>query len=273
MLNRIAIPTLFAIFLLIGCKTGKVGGTADCPKKDADELVNLLKSKSETNYTFYYSKISCQVKDSKKSQSFKTTLKMRPDSALSGVLKVAGIVGAAYLTDQDTVAFTNKLTKCYSKNTYKSFSDRFGIDLNYQLLQDMILGKPFGLNDSTELYPHKNEQYYVLASHDKKMMKKLLENNLSDEEASEIFIRYKLDCGTLALAQIEINAPSMLTHIIIDYVERQEVEGSDFPKETKIKILNPMDSTFINLDYGTPKLNDPKSIKINIPDSYSECKE
>ena len=103
-------------------------------------------------------------------------------------------------------------------------------------------------------------------------MKKLAENNLSDIESNEIFVQYKLDCGTLKLAQIEINAPALLTHVWIDYKARQEVEGSDLPKETVIKIVNPKDSTFINLDYGTPTLNTPKSIKLNIPSTYSECK-
>jgi hypothetical protein len=272
MLNKVATIIFLSLFLLVGCKTGKVGGTADCPKKDAEELITLLKSKSETKFTFYYSKISCKVIDSEKSQSFKTTLKMQPDSALSGVLKVAGIIGAAYLADQDTVAFTNKLKKCYFKKDYQILADQFGMDLNYKLLEDMILGKPFGLTDSTQLYPKKDDSLYVLASHDKKMMKKLAENNLSDTESSELFIQYKLDCGTLKLAQIEINAPAMLTHIIINYIERQEIEGSDLPKQTVIKIENPKDTTIINLNYGKPTLNSKKSVKINIPSSYSECK-
>ncbi|MEO9532479.1 MAG: DUF4292 domain-containing protein [Crocinitomicaceae bacterium] len=265
------LPFFVLAFVITACKTTKLGGTSDCPKKEATELVDLLKAKAVSDYTYFSAKIDMDVKDSQGSKSFKTTLRMRTDSAFSGVLKVAGIIGAAYLADKDSISFTNKLKKCYSKKDFKSLKEQFGLDLNYKLLEDMILGKPFGLNTIEELYPLKADHYYVLASHDKKIMKRLEENNLTDEEVSELFIQYKIDCGTLQLSQIQINAPSLFTSVTIDYIERQEVDGYDLPKQTKIKIVNPKDSTFISMDYGSPKLNDPSNIRISIPDSYNEC--
>jgi hypothetical protein len=268
-------PYLIHVFLLtimlVGCKTTKLGGTVDCPKKDASELVNLLQEKAKSNFSFFTAKIDMNVKDSKSSKSFKTTLRMRPDSAFSGNLKIAGFLGAAYLADQDTISFTNRLKKCYFKKDYQILADQFGMDLNYKLLEDMILGKPFGLSTINELYPIKDDHCFILASHDRKIMKRLEDNNLTDKESSEIFIQYKLDCGTLKLAQIQINAPSMFTSITIDYLSRQDVGGNDLPKETAIKIISPKDSTFITMDYGTPELNDPSTIRISIPDSYDEC--
>ena len=269
--STILFALTFVLLLFASCKTTMVGGTVDCPKKDASELVDLLKAKSISNFTFFSAKIDMNVKDSKKSQSFKTTIRMRQDSAFSGVLKVAGIIGAAYLADKDTISFTNKLKKCYFKKDYKILAEQFGMDLNYQLLEDMILGKPFGLNTITELYPIKDDQFYVLASHDKKIMKRMEEHNLTDEENMELFIQYKMHCETLNLAQIQINAPSLFTSITIDFIKRQDVEGIDFPEETHIKILNPKDSTFITMEYGSIELNDPATIRISIPDSYNEC--
>lgn len=272
MKNSLLIPLIAVGLLFVGCKTTKVGGTADCPKRDANELVEELKKKSASNFTFFYAKMSCKVITGESSQSFKTSLKMKPDSAIGGVLKVMGIVGAAYKADTDTVQFTNKLKKCYFKKDYQIMTQQFGLELDYKLLEDMILGKPFGLSSLEALYPIKNDSMYVLASHDKKMMQKLADNNLSDIESEDKYIQYKLDCGTLQLAQIEINAPSLLTHITINYTERQEVEKIDFPKLTNIQIENPKDTTSIILSYDDIRLNNPKTIKINIPDSYSECK-
>lgn len=272
MKNSLLIPLIAVGLLFVGCKTTKVGGTADCPKRDANELVEELKKKSASNFNFFYAKMSCKVITGESSQSFKTSLKMKPDSAIGGVLKVMGIVGAAYMADTDTVQFTNKLKKCYFKKDYQIMTQQFGLELDYKLLEDMILGKPFGLSSLEALYPIKNDSMYVLASHDKKMMQKLADNNLSDIESEDKYIQYKLDCGTLQLAQIEINAPSLLTHITINYTERQEVEKIDFPKLTNIQIENPKDTTSIILSYDDIRLNNPKTIKINIPDSYSECK-
>lgn len=271
MKNSLIITFAAVGLMLASCKTTKVGGTADCPKRDANELVEILKKKSENNFDFFYAKMSCEVAGGETSQSFKTSLKMKLDSAMAGVLKVMGIVGAAYMADQDTVQFTNKLKKCYFKKDYQIMTQQFGLELDYKLLEDMILGKPFGLASLEALYPIKNDSMYVLASHDKKMMQKLADNNLSDLESEDKYIQYKLDCGTLKLAQIEINAPSLLTHIIINFTERQEVEKIDFPKLTVISIENPKDTTNITLTYDDIRLNNPKTIKINIPDTYSEC--
>ena len=259
------------IFLIFSCKTTRLGGTADCPKKDADETIELLRSKSKTPFEFYYSKIGVTVKDSKSSNSFKTSLKLRTDSAFAGILKVAGIVGAAYLADTDTIAFTNKIKKCYFKKDFAFMKEKFGMDLNYGLMQELLLGQPFGLNTLQELYPLKDDHYYVLASHDKKAIARLESGALEENEAEDFFFRYKIDCGTMELGQILINVPSMLTAIQIDFVKRQKVEGISFPEQTEIKIVSPQDSTFISLDYGTTTLNDYKKLSISIPDSYNEC--
>lgn len=259
------------IFLVFSCKTGKIGGTADCPKKNTDETIELLRSKSVTPFEFFYSKISVTVKDSKSSNSFKTSLKLRTDSAFSGILKVAGIVGAAYLGDQDTIAFTNKLKKCYFKKDFGFLKEKFGMDLNYGLMQELLLGQPFGLKTLDELYPLKDDHYYVLASHDKKAIERLESGALEEDEIEDFFIRYKIDCGTMELGQILVNAPAMLTSIQIDFVKRKEVDGVSLPDQTKIKVVSPQDSTFISLNYGTTTLNNFKKISISIPDSYNEC--
>lgn len=271
MQNRNWIYLLGFVFLVYSCKTGKIGGTADCPKKDTEETIELLRSKSKTPFEFYYTKLGVTVKDSESSNSFKTSLKLRTDSAFAGILKVAGIVGAAYLADTDTIAFTNKIKRCYFKKDFGFLVEKFGMDLNYGLMQELLLGQPFGLNTVQELYPLKDDHYYVLASHDKKAIDRLTTGALEEDEVEDFFFRYKIDCGTMELGQILINAPSMLTSIQIDFVKRQEVDGYSLPQETEIKVVSPKDSTFISLDYGTTTLNDYKKISISIPDSYNEC--
>jgi hypothetical protein len=262
---------LFVGLTISACKTTKVGGTADCPSKEVDDLITVLKNKRQTNFEFFYGKIGMEVKDSKQSNSFKASIKMRPDSAFSGTIKVAGIIGAAFLVDQDTVAFTNKLKKCYKKESYNVLTEMFGADVDYDFMEALLLGQPIGLNLVGELYPLKDDRYYVLSSHDRKAVDRLDNSNLNDEEMMQLFVRYKLNCNDLTLAQILVDSPKDNVSITIDYVERQVVNEIDLPKETKIKIVSEEDSTFISMDYNEPTFNEPKKIRLNIPDSYSEC--
>ena len=138
-------------------------------------------------------------------------------------------------------------------------------------MEALVLGQPIGENLIDEFYPLKDEQYYVLSSHDKKAIDRLENLNLNDDEMEMLFIRYKLNCTDLTLAQILIDSPKDAVRIKIDFTSRQTVENIDFPEKTNIRIDTPLDSIFINLDYGDPSFNDPKKVQLNIPDSYSAC--
>jgi hypothetical protein len=273
MWSKVSILVLMvcSVLAIASCKTTHVGGTADCPKRSYEELIELLNAKSITTFSDYSAKISINVKDSKSNNSFKTTLRMRTDSAFAGVMKVAGIIGAGYYGDKDSIIFTNKLKKCFVREDYKTLSQKFGMDLNYNLMEELILGKPFGLSTVEELMPLKDEGHYTLASHDKKAFARLEAGSLEEGELEDVFVQYKLNCETLNLAQILINVPSMLSSVSIIFVKRQDVSGLDFPEETEIKIITPLDSTFISLSYDVPELNDPKTVSISIPDSYNAC--
>lgn len=271
MQNRILLIIMFVGLILSACKTTKVGGTVDCPSKQVDDLVLVLKNKRVTPFDFLYSKIDVDIKDSKQSNSFKAYLKMKPDSAFAGTIKVAGIIGAAFLVDQDTVAFTNKLKKCYKKESFSVLTEMFGADVDYDFMEALVLGQPIGLDQVAEFYPLKDDKFYVLSSHESKVMDRVDNNNLSDEEQQQLYVRYSLNCGDLTLARIQVNSPKDGVAISIVYTERQTAENIDFPKETNIKIVTAEDSTMIKLDYGEPLFNDPKSVRLSIPDSYSEC--
>lgn len=180
-------------------------------------------------------------------------------------------MGAAYLVDQDSVGFTNRLKKCYKKEGYSFLKEMFGSDVTYSFMQDLILGHPLAIETIEQLYPVKNDRFYVLGSHDKKAFQRLENMELETEEMEEVFIQYYLDCSNLKLARILVDSPLNGTKIDIKFEERQEIDSLDFPKKTSVKINTPIDSIFINLDYNEPDLNDRKSIHLSIPDSYELC--
>lgn len=253
------------------CRNSKIGGTTECPGKEVEVLSALLKHQTQKDFTFFYSRVKIDVKDSKQDMSFSTTLKMKPDSALAGTVKKANIIGAQFLIDKDTFAYTMRMEKCYKKSSFEALSGTFGTEVNYDFVQQLLLGQAVGVEAWEQLYPLKDEQFYVLASHDRKAFQRLDAYNLNDEERNDIFIKYILDCGSLQLARIEVNVPKDQTVIAIHFIKRQDVDGVNLPEQTSIKIVTPTDSTFIDLEYSKTSLNDPKPIDLSIPDSYSEC--
>ncbi|MBD3639277.1 MAG: DUF4292 domain-containing protein [Crocinitomicaceae bacterium] len=253
------------------CKTSRVGGTDDCPKRQLEELTPILRHQMQKELSFVYAKVKVDVKDSDRSNSFNASVKMKPDSAFAGTVKVAGIIGAAYLVDQDTFAYKHKINNCFKKESFATLTKTFGTEVNYSFVQQLILGQAIGIENLETLYPLKNKHFYVIGSHNDKAFQRLEGYNLSDEEQNDIFIKYILDCKELKLVRIEINVPKDSVVIGIDFTKRQTVEGFDFPEETNIKIVTPEDSSFIDIEYTRISLNDPRRIELSIPDSYSEC--
>jgi len=159
------------------------------------------------------------------------------------------------------------LPESYFKENFNYLTAIFGTEIEYEFFQSLVLGLPIGL-DSEIKYNYKHTRdFYILSSYKKKDLRKI-----ESEEEDAIFVQYYLNTTTLQLDRISIQVPSDTVAIDIDYTNRVDYEGFMLPEQTLIKIVQPKDSIFINLDFGSVKLNDCREIDINIPESYVKCK-
>lgn len=243
----------------------------DLKNRSDKELREILFEKSNIGYHFFYAKINVDIVDSKQSQSFKTNLKLNVDTACGGTLNAAAFVFGGYMVNQDSVMFKVKGKKCYVAEPLSYVSNLFGAELEFELIQQLILGLPFGLDEETKYVQLKADDHYVLSTHKKGKYKKLEQDKLKEEDANDIFIQYHIGGQSLALDAINVQAPADSVAIDITFLERIEEEGHSFPGKTEIKIVHPKDSVFISLEYGSIKLNEKRSISFNIPDSYERC--
>lgn len=269
-LNCIVGMLLLAV-VTSGCKTGNMAKTTTCPKMETAALMRHLNASSSVPLTAYSSKIAVRIKRGRSSNSFKTTVKIQADSAFSGIVKVAGIVAAAYLADRDTFTFTHKIKKCYFKEGYEQLSQRWGVAVSYALLEALLLGKPLALQAVEQWYPLRNDRYHVLSSHDKRAVRRLQNDQLTAGERQDFFVQYQFDCQSTQLVHTLVDVPSLSTAIRLNYTERQVVDGVDLPAETTIHIHSPEDTTSIELSYSATALNRPKRIGIHIPTTYHAC--
>lgn len=258
------LPTL-AFCLMLSCRTAK-DVTDNNNRLNDKEAQEILFSKDSLNFWFFYSKIGIDFKDGTRSNSFSATVKMRTDSAFCGTLSYGPVIGGTYLVNKDSIYFTNKRDKCYINENFSTLSAIFGTDIEYSFFQSLILGLPLGI-DKTIKYNHKNtKEYSILSSYKKKDLRKI-----DDLEEDNIFVQYYINSSTLHLDRISIQVPSDTVEIEIEYLNRQATNEFYFPELTKLKIVHPRDSIFINFEYGSIKLNERKDIDINIPENYVKC--
>lgn len=253
--------------LVYSCRTAKDVTDQNTKRLNDKEVEELLFSKDSLPFFFVYAKIGVDFKNNVRSNSFKATVKMKTDSAFSGTLSVGPVIGGTYLVTADSIFFTDKINDCYFKENLNFLSDLFGTTIEYDFFQSLVLGMPIGLDYSIKYNIRHTRDYYILSSYKNRDLRKI------DQDGEDnIFVQYYLNTETLELDKIGIQVPTDTVTIDIDFKTRELVDSLMFPKQTSIKIVHPRDSIFIDLDYGSIKINERKEIDINIPPSYVKCK-
>jgi len=271
--STLYIITILLVFVSFSCKTIVPGMVTK--RISEKKLTAELFKNSGIDYDFFYTKINVEFKDSKKSQSFRSSIKMRIDSAFSGTISKGPIIVATYLINKDSVKSTNKLAKCYFTENLSYISSIIGVELEYKEFQNLLVGKPLYIDEAINYKQIKDKlkHYYILSSHKKRKFKRIDKEtlNLDKEKNNDIYIKYYFSPDSLDLVKMNIEIPGDTVSIDINYEQTQVLDTYLVPELTTIKIVHPRDSIFIELDYSKLKINQPKTIKFSVPSTYVDC--
>lgn len=259
------------IALTTSCGTSKNAQTAfKLEKRNDKELMAHLAEQDEIGYDFFTVRIGVDLESEAQNAAFSIYVNMRVDSAFSGSIKKASFVVGSYLVTQDSLFYVDKLKDCYMVQPLLYFSTMFGTDVEYDFLQDLILGKAIGFDPEEKYRQLDAPDHYILSTHKERAYKKL-ENDRLNVKEDLILIQYHMHGESLDLQKIEMDVPADTAAISIAYTEKKEVDGFMVPEETLIQISTPQDTVKLTLNYATVRINDPRRIRIKIPEDYSAC--
>ena len=215
---------------------------------------------------YFYSKIKVSYIDDERSVSFKTSVNVVLDSAVSAILSYAAIpVFTAYLNTKE-ITVANKKDKCYTNKQVSDYSELWGVELSFDNIQEMIFGLPIGYIPEGKYHVINDPYEYVLSSHKKREQKKSEKHHRSN-----IIYTYKLNANADRLVSTHINSPADSFKIDIQYKEWQEKEQINFPKEMLISLQGAKSSSQIKMVFNKLKINDPRRLFMIIPESYEAC--
>ena len=152
------------LFLLIGliiasCKTQKKtentkplvndeSGRLDF--KTGRVLSNKMKQ-NEFKYTYLTTKFSVTADIDSQVNSFDVTLRAKKDSVIwISISPALGIEAARVLITSDSVKFMNKLNKTYFKGDYAYISKLFNTELDFDMLESLLIGNSVNFYDEDE---------------------------------------------------------------------------------------------------------------------------
>lgn len=255
------------VLFLVACGKSKQAEIAEkLPKVKDEMLIAKLDSLSKRRPQHFYTKIASKYSDKELKVSFKTSIRMRADSALNALITFARFPIYNSMVTPDTLTIVDKRNNCYVQEGMSYLKNTFNIDFEHKNIEEFLLGLPVGW-DSDERYHQINDPYnYVISSHNKRSLRK------SDKDDSgDVYIRYFLSNDAEQLKRIIIDSPADTTSIIVNYFSYELVNGYSVPLDSDITVYTPRDTIYIDLKYTKSAINEPSELFLVIPENYTRC--
>jgi hypothetical protein len=261
---------IFSIVLLstlVACgskRNADLENSEKLPKVKGEVLINRLDSLSKKRPDHFYTKLSSKYSDSKYNVSFKTSIRMRADSALHALITFARIPIYNTMVTPDTLTMVDKRNNCYMKEGMDYLKTTFGIDFKHKNIEELILGMPIAWNNNIEYQQIKDPYNYVVSSISKRKIRRL-------DSGEEVIIRYFLSNDTKSLKRMIVDSPKDSTTITINYFGREMIAGFDIPLKGDINIETPREKIYVDFEYNKTSVNDPRVLYLSIPNKYEKC--
>ncbi|OFZ08754.1 MAG: hypothetical protein A3D92_21855 [Bacteroidetes bacterium RIFCSPHIGHO2_02_FULL_44_7] len=257
---------LLAAVSIAACGTSRdLTDSESGTRRKQEQIISALDSLSSIKIDNFYSKVSTNYQDSSKNVSFKTSLRVVNDSAVSAIITYASIPVVNALITTDSVKISNRRDKCYILRDLAFFRDEFGIDFTFENVEELFLGKPVAYNAEEEYYKVSEDENTV-CSHKKKDIRK---NERKDHR--EIITYYTLNDSLTNLAKMQILSPEDSTMIQILYLEREFLEGFMLPAHIEVSIQAPRQNILVDFEYRKSHINRPEEVHFVIPENYEKC--
>lgn len=235
--------------------------------KTAKALSNYLKQ-NEFSYDWLTSRFSANVDMDANKQSFNVSVRAKKDSAIWLSVSLLGIEGARMLITTDSLKFIDRVNNKYFIGDYNYLSQRIHIDLDFEMLQSVLIGNSVEFYDEDEkLKSAKDSTYYLLSTIRKRKLKKVLNKSNEGIPVNELVQRIWLNPLTFKIEKILINDFSLNRTFTADYSDFQVVDSSYFPFKAQFDI-DAQKKIKMNIDYSKVVRDKPQSMPFNIPSKY-----
>jgi len=250
--NKSLYTFLIIIITFFGCKSSKTvtGSDALNANASAKSIVKNIEKNASTFKTLN-GRLKMESIQGTKSQSYTVSFRMEKDKTIW--LSKLGIVRA--IITPNRVAFYNKLDGTYFDGDFSYLSNLLGTDVDFGILQNMILGEPI-YKVNTKDYEASNfgKSYLLQPKKQRDLFELFLLINPS---------HFKMDSQQIA-------QPKELRQLEINYENYQEVEKAIIPENIKIVAVEKDEQLLVNLELKSLSLNQDLRFPFTIPSGYKE---
>lgn len=249
MIKKIA-PILL-LFFLISCKSKAVltEGKAD----DVLSAKKIIEShyNNKLDFKTLYIKASAKYEDDKQKQSVSADIRIKKDEKILVSIRFLGITMAKALITPDEVKYYEVINGTYFEGNYESLSRWLGTELDFQKVQNMLLGKPM---DNLENGNYKEEITDNLY--------RLFSKESNTEKA------FSFESERFLLKKQEISQFDKNRKVTVSYPNFQNVAALILPTNLSISANQDTKKNNIEIEYKSIAVDESFNFPYSVPDGY-----
>lgn len=237
----------------VGCKSAKsVIASGEASDKLSAKQVIKQHQKKDANFKTMQAKVRIDLRQGQKEQGLTFNYRMEKDKAiwLSAPLGLARM-----MITPDKVRFYNKQDNEYFDGDYALLSDFVGVELDFDKVQNILLGQA--------IYNLKEEPHMVEVSENSYALQPKDQNALL-----ELF--YLINPSHFKMDSLQLYQQLKKRFLQVDYASYQEVKSQILPKDIKIIAVEDADEVGVSLEFKSVSINEAVRFPFKIPAGYKE---
>ena len=235
------------------CKSAKVVATNGEINKNitAKQLIRE-NTRNESKFKTLQARVKIDYTQDLQQQAYSVNLRMEKDKTI-WISATLGLARAMITPDE--VSFYDKINNQYFKGDYAIISNLLGVELNYEKVQNLLLGESlFNLKEGKYVVDTSDTAYILQPKEQSALLELFLLFNPA---------HFKMDSQQLF-------QPLKSRFLQVDYLAYQNVEQETLPKDIKIIAVEDNDEVIIALEYKSISLNEEVRFPFKIPSGFKE---
>lgn len=250
-MKRIAI--LAVVVLMMSCKSKAIVAEAgiNATHLTANKIIeNHYNNKN--NFSTLYIKSNARYVDDKQTQNVTAEIKIKKDEQILISIRFLGITMAKALITPTSVNYYEKINGSYFEGDFRGLSQWLGTDLDFNKIQNMLLGDAIDDLNKGKYTESFLEQTYRL-------------DDVSNNNTKKSFF---FDADKFLVKRQEITQTAENRTIKVAYSDSKVYNEATLPSNVLINTLQTKGKTEINLDYNTVSFNEELSFPYSVPNGY-----
>jgi Domain of unknown function (DUF4292) len=255
-MNKTLIILILASFFT-ACKAKKVVVPTEVSTTVSDETAsNIIDAHYAVKHDFKtaYIKSNIDYSDPKQSLGLSADIRIKKDEIILVSVKMLGITMAKALITPTQVKYYEKLNSNYFEGDYKMLSNWLGTDLDFQKVQNMLLGK--SIDDLNK------GKYKVLMEESNPKLEEIREGNFAKS--------FVFEPQTFWLKKQEIKQFSPERKLLVNYTHYNSYPECVFPTELAIFAIQAEKTTSIAIQNKNVTFNEELTFPYSVPSGYKQ---